>query len=97
MGDTVCGLAERLLEEANITVLFECETPKQLKEYQDTNGDIFQSVNDPFLKKSSLGSCRLFEVKRFLYKDTIKTYSFFTGSNIESDSPFVSEEAMRSF
>ena len=84
VGDTVCGLAERLLEEANITVLSNVKPQAVERISRYTNGDIFQSVNDLFLKKSSLGSCRLFEVKRFLYKDTIKTYSFFTGSNIES-------------
>lgn len=84
VGDTVCGLAERLLEEANITVLSNVKPQAVERISRYTNGDIFQSVNDLFLKKSSLGTCRLFEVKRFLYKDTIKTYSFFTGSSVEA-------------
>lgn len=84
VGDTVCGLAERLLEEANITVLSNVKPQAVERISRYTNGDIFQSVNDLFLKKSSLGTCGLFEVKRFLYKDTIKTYSFFTGSSVES-------------
>lgn len=84
VGDTVCGLAERLLEEANITVLSNVKPQAVERISRYTNGDIFQSVNDLFLKKSSLGTCRLFEVKRYLYKDTIKTYSFFTGSSSEA-------------
>lgn len=84
VGDTVCGLAERLLEEANITVLSNVKPQAIERISRYTNGDIFQSVNDLFLKKSSLGTCELFEVKRFLHKDTIKTYSFFRGSSAES-------------
>lgn len=84
VGDTVCGLAERLLEEANITVISNMKPQVIERISRYTKGDIFQSVNDLFFKKVTLGTCGRFEVKRFLYNDTVKTYSFFTGSEIES-------------
>lgn len=84
VGDTVCGLAEKLLEEANITVISNMKPQVIERISRYTKGDIFQSVNDLFFKKVKLGTCDSFEVKRFLYKDTVKTYSFFTGCDIES-------------
>lgn len=84
VGDTVCGLAEQLLEEANITVISNVKPQVIERISRYTRGDIFQSVNDLFFKKGTLGTCGSFEVKRFLYKNTVKTYSFFTGSDIES-------------
>lgn len=84
VGDTVCGLAEQLLEDANITVISNMKPQVIERISRYTKGDIFQSVNDLFFKKGKLGTCGRFEVKRFLYKDTVKTYSFFTGSVIES-------------
>lgn len=83
VGDTVCGLAEQLLEEANITVISNVKPQVIERISRYAKGDIFQSVNDLFFKKVRLGTCGNFEVKRFLYKDTVKTYSFFTGSDIE--------------
>lgn len=84
VGDTVCGLAEQLLEEANITVLSNVKPQVIERISRYTKGDIFQSVNDLFFKKGTLGTCERFEVKRFLYKDIVKTYSFFKGTKIES-------------
>lgn len=84
VGDTVCGLAEQLLEDANITVISNMKPQVIERISRYTKGDIFQSVNDLFFKKGRLGTCGQFEVKRYLYKDTVKTYSFFTGSTIES-------------
>lgn len=84
VGDTVCGLAENLLEEAGVTVLSNVKPQVIERISRYTKGDIFQSVNDLFFKKGSLGSCGLFEVKKFVFKDMIKTYSFFTGSELES-------------
>lgn len=84
VGDTVCGLAEKLLEEANITVISNVKPQVIERISRYTKGDIFQSVNDLFFKKGNLGSCGRFEVKRFVHKNVIKTYSFFVGSDIES-------------
>lgn len=84
VGDTVCGLAEQLLEDANITVISNVKPQVLERISRYTRGDIFQSVNDLFFKKGTLGTCELFEVKRYLYKDLVKTYSFFTGTDITS-------------
>lgn len=79
VGDTVCGLALRLLEEANVTVLSNVKPQVIERISRYTRGDIFSTVNDLFFKKGSLGSCGLFEIKKFIQEDTVKTYSFFTG------------------
>lgn len=83
VGDTVSGFAARLLEEANVTVLSNVKPQVIERISRYTKGDIFQSVNDLFFKKGSLGSCGRFEVKKFVYKDLIKTYSYFTGTDPE--------------
>ncbi|QBM86232.1 1-phosphatidylinositol-3-phosphate 5-kinase [Metschnikowia aff. pulcherrima] len=83
VGDTVCGLAEKLLEEANITVISNVKPQVIERISRYTKGDIFQSVNDLFFKKGSLGACGRFEVKRFVFGDFVKTFSFFVGSQVE--------------
>lgn len=84
VGDTVCGLAEKLLEEANITVISNVKPQVIERISRYTKADIFQSVNDLFFKKGSLGACGRFEVKKFVFGDMVKTYSFFVGSDVES-------------
>lgn len=83
VGDTVCQLAEALLEEANITVLSNTKPQviERLSRY--TKGDIFQSVNDVFFKKGSLGTCQKFQVKKYLYNNVLKTFSCFTGTDVQ--------------
>lgn len=84
VGDTVCGLALNLLEEAGVTVL--SNTKPQIIERisRYTKADIFQSVNDLFFKKGVLGTCKLFEVRRSRYKNIVKTFSFFIGTDMSS-------------
>lgn len=84
VGDTVCGLALKLLEEANITVLSNVKPQVIERISRYTKGGIFQSVNELFFKKGILGTCHRFEIKKFLYKDIIKTYAFFSGTQRES-------------
>lgn len=79
VGDTVCGLAIKLLEEAGITVVSNVKPQVIERISRYTNADIFQSVNDLFFKKGSLGVCEKFRVKRFRYKNVIKSFIFFTG------------------
>lgn len=81
VGDTVCGLAKTLLEEAGVTVL--SNTKPQIIERisRYTKAYIFQSVNDLFFKKGNLGTCGRFEIKKYRYKNTVKTFSFFTGND----------------
>lgn len=84
VGDTVCGLALKLLEDANITVLsnVKAQVIERISRY--TKGGIFQSVNELFFKKGILGTCKRFEIKKFIFKDLIKTYAFFIGTQKES-------------
>lgn len=84
VGDTVCGLAEKLLEDANITVISNVKPQVIERISRYTRADIFQSINDLFFKKGVLGSCKLFEVRKYIFQNTIKTYTFFTGNDIES-------------
>ncbi|CAK9682206.1 unnamed protein product [Candida parapsilosis] len=79
VGDTVCGLAIKLLEEAGITVVSNVKPQVIERISRYTNADIFQSVNDLFFKKGNLGVCDKFEVKRFRYGNAVKTFIFFTG------------------
>lgn len=83
VGDSVCGLALKLLEEANVTVLSNVKPQVIERISRYTRGDIFSTVNDLFFKKGSLGSCSLFEVRKFIHEDTVKTYSFFTGCDTQ--------------
>lgn len=80
VGDSVCGFAEKLLEEANITVISNVKPQVIERISRYTKGLIYQSVNDLFFKKGALGTCSAFEIRRFLYKDLIKTYAFFEGT-----------------
>lgn len=84
VGDTVCGLAEKLLEDAHITVLSNVKPQVVERISRYTKADIFQSINDLFFKKSILGSCKTFEVKKYLYQNLVKTFTYFTGSDLES-------------
>lgn len=84
VGDTVCGLAAKQLEEANVTVLSNVKPQVIERISRYTKGDIFQSVNDLFFKKGTLGTCEKFEVKSFIYGNLVKTYSFFTGTDVLS-------------
>lgn len=84
VGDTVCGLALKLLEDANITVISNVKPQVIERISRYTKSAIFQSVNDLFFKKGSLGTCAKFEVKKFIFKDVIKTFSFFIGSDPSS-------------
>lgn len=84
VGDTVCGLAEKLLEEANITVISNTKPQVIERISRYTKADIFQSVNDLFFKKGLLGTCLLFEVRRYLYQNVIKSFVFFTGGDVAS-------------
>lgn len=84
VGDTVCGLALKLLEDANITVLSNVKPQVIERISRYTKAGIFQSVNELFFKKGILGTCRRFEIKKFLFKNVIKTYAFFTGTQKES-------------
>lgn len=81
VGDTVCQLAKDLLEEANITVISNTKPQVIERISRYTKGDIFQSVNDLFFKKGSLGTCKKFEVKRFLFHNVLKTFVSFTGTD----------------
>lgn len=84
VGDTVCGLAEKLLEEANITVVSNVKPQAVERISRYTKADIFQTINDLFFKKAVLGTCKLFEVKKYVYQNTVKTFTYFTGSDIQS-------------
>lgn len=84
VGDTVCGLAIKLLEEAGITVVSNVKPQVIERISRYTNADIFQSVNDLFFKKGKLGICEKFEVKRFRNENFIKSFVCFTGTDIES-------------
>lgn len=79
VGDTVCGLALKLLEDARVTVLSNVKPQVIERISRYTKSGIFQSVNELFFKKGILGTCRRFEIKKYIYKDLIKTYAFFTG------------------
>ncbi|CAK9440348.1 uncharacterized protein LODBEIA_P44480 [Lodderomyces beijingensis] len=80
VGDSVCGLAEKLLEEAGITVLSNVKPQVIERISRYSQADIFQSVNDLFFKKGNLGKCTKFEVRRFRYKGTVKSFTFFSGT-----------------
>lgn len=84
VGDTVCGLAEKLLEEAKITVISNTKPQVIERISRYTKADIFQSVNDLFFKKGSLGTCKKLEVKKYLYQNVIKSFVYFTGNDISS-------------
>ncbi|KAI5964898.1 uncharacterized protein KGF55_001969 [Candida pseudojiufengensis] len=81
VGDTVCGLAEKLLEDAGIATISNVKPQVIERISRYTNADIFQSVNDLFFKKGNLGVCDEFKVRRFKYGNKIKTFTFFTGTN----------------
>lgn len=83
VGDTVCGLAEKLLEEANITVISNVKPQAVERISRYTKADIFQTINDLFFKKAVLGTCKLFEVKRFVFQNVVKTFTYFTGCDIQ--------------
>lgn len=83
VGDTVCGLALKLLEEANVTVLSNVKPQVIERISRYTRGDIFSTVNDLFFKKGSLGTCGLFEIRKFVHTDVVKTYAFFTGCDTQ--------------
>lgn len=83
VGDTVCQLAKEFLEEANITVISNTKPQVIERISRYTKTDIFQSVNDLFFKKGSLGTCSKFEVKKYAYKDTVKTFACFLGTDPE--------------
>lgn len=84
IGDSICGLAEKQLEEANITVISNTKPQviERLSRY--TKADIYQSVNDLFFKKGTLGTCKVFEIKKYAFKNEVKTYAFFTGNDISA-------------
>lgn len=84
VGDTVCGLAEKLLIEANITVISNTKPQVIERISRYTKANIFQSINDLFFKKGSLGTCERFEVRKYLYNNVIKSFIFFTGGDIAS-------------
>lgn len=84
VGDSVCGLAEKLLLEANITVISNTKPQVIERISRYTKANIFQSINDLFFKKGSLGTCDMFEVRKYLYHDVVKSFIFFTGGDIES-------------
>ncbi|KAI5951639.1 MDM12 [Candida jiufengensis] len=81
VGDTVCGFAEKLLEDAGITTISNVKPQVIERISRYTNADIFQSVNDLFFKKGNLGVCDEFKVRRFKYGNKTKTFTFFTGTN----------------
>ncbi|ODV78105.1 uncharacterized protein CANTADRAFT_55312 [Suhomyces tanzawaensis NRRL Y-17324] len=84
IGDSICGLAMNLLEEAGITIISNAKPQIIERISRYTNSNIFQSVNDLFFKKGQLGQCKKFEVKRYIYNNHIKTYCFFIGNEIET-------------
>lgn len=84
VGDTVCGLAEKLLEDAKITVISNTKPQVIERISRYTKADIFQSVNDLFFRKGSLGTCKKLEVRKYLYKNLIKSFVFLTGSHLSS-------------
>ncbi|KAG2732882.1 hypothetical protein G9P44_003872 [Scheffersomyces stipitis] len=84
VGDSVCGLAESLLEEAGITVISNTKPQVIERISRYTKADIFQSVNDLFFKKGTLGTCTKFEIKKYLFQNVVKTFAFFTGNDISA-------------
>ncbi|KAK6465031.1 hypothetical protein DFJ63DRAFT_300934 [Scheffersomyces coipomensis] len=84
VGDSVCGLAESLLAEAGITVISNCKPQviERLSRY--TKAEVFQTVNDLSFKKGTLGSCQKFEVKKFMFENKVKSFIFFTGTDMQS-------------
>lgn len=82
VGDSVSGLAEKLFEDAGITVISNVKPQVIERISRYTKADIFQSVNDLFFKKGKLGLCENFAVKRYKYQNQIKTFVFFTGCDI---------------
>lgn len=84
VGDTVCGMAESLLEAENITVISNLKPQIIERVSRYTKADIFQSINDLFFKKGSLGTCAKFRVKRYIYENCVKTFVFFTGTDVTS-------------
>lgn len=84
VGDTVCGMAESLLEAENITVISNLKPQIIERVSRYTKADIFQSINDLFFKKGSLGACAKFKVKRYVYENRVKTFVFFTGTDVTS-------------
>ncbi|CUM49853.1 unnamed protein product [Debaryomyces fabryi] len=84
VGDSVCGFAEKLLLEANITVISNTKPQVIERISRYTKANIFQSINDLFFKKGSLGTCEKFEVRKYLYDNVVKSFIFFTGGDIES-------------
>ncbi|EGW33263.1 uncharacterized protein SPAPADRAFT_50162 [Spathaspora passalidarum NRRL Y-27907] len=84
VGDSVCGLAHQLLEEAGITVMSNVKPQVIERISRYTKADIFQSVNDLFFKKGKLGHCDQFTIKRFKYGNMVKTYACFLGCGIPS-------------
>ncbi|CUM63433.1 uncharacterized protein PRCAT00001008001 [Priceomyces carsonii] len=84
VGDSVCGLAEQLLEDANITVISNVKPQVIERISRYTKADIFQSINDLFFKKGSLGSCKNFEIRKYCFHNYVKSFAFFTGVEIEA-------------
>lgn len=84
VSDTVCGYAEKLLEEAGITVISNVKPQVIERILRYSGGDIFQSVNELFFKKGVLGTCAEFEIRKFVFEDVVKTYAFFEGTNPEA-------------
>ena len=80
VGGSVCGLALQLLQGANVTVLsnVKAQVVERISRY--TQAGIFHSVNELFFKKGYLGTCRRFEIRKYVFRDVVKTYAFFTGT-----------------
>ncbi|EGV66020.1 hypothetical protein CANTEDRAFT_119090 [Yamadazyma tenuis ATCC 10573] len=83
VGDTVCQLAKDFLEDANITVISNTKPQVIERISRYTRADIFQSVNDLFFKKGTLGTCQKFEIKKHLHGNVLKTFACFTGTDTE--------------
>ncbi|ODQ78739.1 hypothetical protein BABINDRAFT_162429 [Babjeviella inositovora NRRL Y-12698] len=49
-----------------------------------SRASILYSLNDLFFKFCTLGACRLFEVRRFVFRGTVKTYLFIQGCGYEA-------------
>lgn len=84
VGDSVCGLAEQLLEEAGITVISNVKPQVVERISRYTKADIFQLVNDLFFKKGHAGTCQEFCVRHSCYKGVAKSLVYFTGVDIGS-------------
>lgn len=84
VGDSVCGLAEQLLEEAGITVISNAKPQVVERISRYTKADIFQLVNDLFFKKGQTGTCQEFSVRYSCYRGVAKSLVYFTGVDIDS-------------